>query len=258
MPNGGELTITTGLRHFDEDYAAEHQEVAPGAYVMIEVSDTGSGMPPETLARVFEPFFTTKEPGKGTGLGLSMVFGFLKQSGGHINGYSEVGRGTTFRLYLRPDKAAAAEAADSTPDAKENLDGAGERILVVEDNDRLRAVLVRQLVELGYQVREAGEASAALAQLDVDEEIDLLLTDIVMPGTLDGCSLAREFLARRPEGKVVLTSGFPGSRFADVDGSGSALRLLDKPYRKQDLARVLRETLAGESSPGNRVGRAKV
>jgi signal transduction histidine kinase/ActR/RegA family two-component response regulator len=244
MPNGGALTITTGLRYFDEDYAAEHVEVMPGGYIMIEVSDTGSGMPPETLARVFEPFFTTKEPGKGTGLGLSMVFGFLKQSGGHINAYSEIGKGTTFRLYLRPDKTAIAEAADSMPQAMENLSGRGERILVVEDNARLRAVLARQLVELGYQVSEAEEASAALAQLDAYAEIDLLLTDIVMPGKLDGFGLAREFLARRPEGKVLLTSGFPGSRFADIDASGNALRLLDKPYRKQDLARVLRETLA--------------
>jgi CheY-like chemotaxis protein len=149
---------------------------------------------------------------------------------------SEIGKGTTFRLYLRPDKAVVASAADSNPEAVENLNGDRERILVVEDNERLRAVLVRQLVELGYQVSEADEAGAALAQLDDDADIDLLLTDIVMPGKLDGCGLEREFLARRPQGKVLLTSGFPGSRLADIDGSGTALRLLDKPYHKQDLA----------------------
>jgi signal transduction histidine kinase/CheY-like chemotaxis protein len=243
MPDGGELTITTRMRHLDDAYAAEHAEVAPGDYVMIEVSDTGSGMPPETLARVFEPFFTTKEPGKGTGLGLSMVFGFLKQSGGHINVYSELGKGTTFRLYLRPDKEPADEA-EPHPSEAEIFNGNSERILVVEDNAKLRTVLVRQLGELGYRVSEAEDAAAALNLLDDGSRVDLLLTDIVMPGKLDGCGLAREFIARRPDGKVLLTSGFPGSRLADIDGSGTALRLLDKPYRKQDLARVLREALA--------------
>jgi signal transduction histidine kinase len=155
MPGGGRLTVTTGLRHLDEDYAAEHSEVSPGAYVMIGGSDTGAGMASDTLARVFEPFFTTKEPGKGTGLGLSMVFGFLKQSGGHINVYSELGKGTTFRLYLRPDEAVV-EESDGSPAGAEQLAGAGERIMVVEDNAKLRAVLVRQLGELGYNVRRSG------------------------------------------------------------------------------------------------------
>jgi signal transduction histidine kinase len=241
MPAGGHLTITTGIRYLDEDYAAEHVEVTPGAYAMIEVGDTGTGMAPETLARVFDPFFTTKEPGKGTGLGLSMVFGFLKQSGGHINVYSELGRGTTFRLYLRPDDAVGEDTIATLADAGQ-LRGAGERILVVEDNAKLRSVLVRQLDELGYRVIEAENAAAALALVDDGSETDLLLSDVVMPGKRDGCGLAREFLARRPDGKVLLTSGFPGTRLGDLGGIN--LRLLDKPYRKQDLARVLRETLA--------------
>jgi signal transduction histidine kinase len=243
MPNGGRLTITTGVRYLDADYAAEHVEVTPGGYVLIEVSDTGAGMPPDVLARVFEPFFTTKEPGKGTGLGLSMVFGFMKQSGGHINVYSEPGRGTTFRLYLRPDEALVEEAEAPATDAG-RLNGTGERILVVEDNAKLRTVLVRQLDELGYAVSNAEDAAEALALLDTGAEIDLLLSDVIMPGKIDGCALAREFITRRPGGRVLLTSGFPGTRLAELDELGVNFRLLDKPYRRRDLARVLREVLA--------------
>ena len=243
MPRGGRLTITTGVRYLDEDYAAEHIEVTPGGYVLIAVSDSGTGMPPDVLARVFEPFFTTKEPGKGTGLGLSMVFGFMKQSGGHINVYSELGRGTTFRLYLRPDEAVAEDIVGPSVESGQ-LHGDGERILVVEDNARLRAVLLRQLHELGYQTVEAENAATALFLLDGDAPVDLLLTDIIMPGKIDGIELAREFRARRPTGKVLLTSGFPGTRLTDLGELGTHLRLLDKPYRKQDLARILREVLS--------------
>lgn len=243
MPKGGRLTITTGVRYLDADYAAEHVEVTPGGYVLIEVSDTGAGMAPEVLARVFEPFFTTKDPGKGTGLGLSMVFGFMKQSGGHINVYSELDRGTTFRLYLQPGEAPVEEAEDLPGDGAHH-NGAGERILVVEDNERLRSVLIRQLNELGYVVREAENAAAALTLLDAGAEVELLLSDVVMPGKIDGCALAREFVTRRPGGRVLLTSGFPGTRLAELDELGVNFRLLDKPYRRRDLARVLREVLA--------------
>jgi CheY-like chemotaxis protein len=225
MPGGGRLSVITGVRYLDEDYAAEHAEVTPGPYVMIEVSDSGTGMPPEVLARVFEPFFTTKEPGKGTGLGLSMVFGFMKQSGGHINVYSELGRGTTFRL---SDEAPAETAAGAAP-VEEQLRGAGEHVLVVEDNEKLRAVLLRQLAELGYRVIEAENALAARRLIDSGTDIDLLLTDIVMPGKVDGCQLAREFIAARPAGRVLLTSGFPGARLADLDEFGTVLQLLDSP-----------------------------
>jgi signal transduction histidine kinase len=243
MPKGGRLTITTSVRYLDEDYAADHSEVTPGGYVLIEVSDSGTGMEPDVLARVFEPFFTTKEPGRGTGLGLSMVFGFMKQSGGHINVYSELGRGTTFRLYLRPDETLAEESEAPAPDA-ERLNGDGERILVVEDNAKLRTVLVRQLHELGYVTSEAENAAVALTLLDSGAEVALLLSDVVMPGKIDGCALAREFIGRRPGGRVLLTSGFPGTRLAELDELGVNFRLLDKPYRRQDLARMLREVLA--------------
>jgi CheY-like chemotaxis protein len=246
MPDGGVLTIATCIGYLDEDYAAQHSEVTPGPYVAIEISDTGCGMDPDTLSRVFEPFFTTKEPGKGTGLGLSMVFGFLKQSGGHINIYSEPGKGTTFRLYLRQNDLAA-EEVDATGGEVETFSGGGERILVVEDNVKLRAVLVRQLNELGYRVSEAEHADGALALLDAGIEIDLLLTDIVMPGKLDGLGLAHAFIERQPGGKVLLTSGFPGTRLTDVEGLSTTLRLLSKPYRKRDLVRMLRETIADQS-----------
>jgi signal transduction histidine kinase/ActR/RegA family two-component response regulator len=243
MPDGGQLTITTGTRYLDEEYSAEHSEVTPGSYVMVEVTDTGCGMVPEIAERIFEPFFTTKDPGKGTGLGLAMVFGFLKQSGGHINVYSEPGQGTTFRLYMRPAEAAA-EAADAPLADTEQLAGAGERILVVEDNAKLRRVLVRQLEELGYKVSEAENAAVALALIDAGHEIDLLLTDVVMPGKIDGCALAREFVERRPSGRVLLTSGFPGTRLTDAAGLGVGPRLLGKPYRRRELAQTLRETFA--------------
>src|SRR5262249_32338603 len=158
-------------------------------FVVLEVSDTGTGMPPEVLARVFEPFFTTKGKDKGTGLGLSMVFGFVKQSGGHIQVYSEVGFGTTLRLYLPRAKAAAArETASAQVEALPRGHGT---VLAVEDNDRLRRLLVMQLKDLGYQVLEAGTAQAAIDILNSGETIDLLLTDIILPGGMNGSELAR-------------------------------------------------------------------
>ena len=241
MPQGGQLVLTTGYRDLDEEYAAAHAEVTPGSYVMIEVSDTGHGMLPEVASRIFEPFYTTKGPGKGTGLGLSMVFGFAKQSGGHINVYSEPDRGTTFRLYLQP-----AEAAGGMPEEQAKAlpcFGAGEMVLVVEDNPKLRQVLIRQLEELNYRVLETENARAALDLLDAGVEVDLLLSDIVMPGEIDGLGLAHEFSARYPGAPVLLTSGFPGARLVDAGGLGANVRLLGKPYRKNDLARILREVI---------------
>jgi PAS domain S-box-containing protein len=241
MLQGGQLVFTTGRRELDEDYAAAHAEVTAGTYVMIEVSDTGHGMPPEVASRVFEPFYTTKGPGKGTGLGLSMVFGFLKQSGGHINVYSEPSRGTTFRLYLQPAEAATRVSEDAA--ASLPLSGSGEMVLVVEDNAKLRHVLIRQLTELNYRIVEAENAQAALDLLDSGVKVDLLVSDIVMPGEIDGLGLAREFTVRNPGARVLLTSGFPGARLVDAAGLSADVRLLSKPYRKSDLARTLREVL---------------
>jgi PAS domain S-box-containing protein len=242
MPDGGKLSITTANRELDTDYAAAHIEVTPGAYAAIEVTDTGSGMPPEVIARVFEPFYTTKAPGRGTGLGLSMVFGFIKQSGGHINVYSEPGAGTTFRLYLPRSGASEAASAKEASEAPAEH-GVGEAVLAVEDNPRLRRMVMRQLQQLGYRPFEADGPAAALQVLE-HEQIDLLFTDVVMPGPINGIALARQAIDRWPGLKVVLTSGFPGAKLDDDLGPGDdAVRLLSKPYRITDLARLLRETL---------------
>jgi len=239
MPSGGDLIIVTANRNLDDDYASQHAEVSPGDYAMIEVSDTGTGMSAEVVSRIFEPFYTTKEPGKGTGLGLSMVFGFIKQSGGHVNVYSEIGVGTTLRLYLpRADIGAVASA--SMP-AQSSMRGGRETVLAVEDNPGLRRVVVRQLSELGYRVLEAESPLAALALLEM-APVDVLFSDIVMPGGISGYELARAVLARWPAIKIVLTSGFAENR-PDGGGDSPNLRLLGKPYRRDDLARTIREAI---------------
>ena len=240
MPTGGRLSVNTRNAHLDADYAERDTDVTPGDYVLIEVSDTGAGMPAETLKRIFEPFFTTKEPGKGTGLGLSMVFGFLKQSKGHVSVYSEEGVGTTFRLYLpRAFPEAVAEVSALTRTSER---GGGERVLVVEDDLAVRRVVERQLTDLGYWVAAADRAAAALDVLD-REVIDLLFTDIVMPGGLDGVELARLARERSPSLKVLLTSGFPDVRTGQTLAFAESLRLLSKPYSRDELAHALREAL---------------
>jgi CheY-like chemotaxis protein len=207
---------------------------------VVEVSDLGTGMPPDILSRIFEPFFTTKEQGRGTGLGLSMVFGFMKQSGGHVTVYSEPGKGTTFRLYL-PRQMDAVATQEERSDQTASL-GGSETILVVEDNTGLRRIVVRQLGEAGYRVLEAADAESAMTIIDSPEAIHLLLTDVVMPGAMDGRDLARVAVARRPLLRTLLTSGFPDARWGGL-GSRTGARLLSKPYRKEELRRVVREVL---------------
>ena len=241
MPKGGLLTIATSNQHLDQDYTALHSGLAAGDYAMIEVSDTGTGIPAEMLNHIFEPFFTTKEQGKGTGLGLSMVFGFMKQSGGHINVYSEDGHGTTFRLYLPRATLAGAALDVKSPSAFER--GGNETILAVEDNANLRRLVRRQLDQLGYRVFEAEDGHSALRILE-SETVDLLFTDVVMPGGMSGYDLAKAVELRWPTVKFLLTSGFPETKL-NGNGNGPRLnaRLLVKPYRKDDLARRLREIL---------------
>jgi signal transduction histidine kinase len=242
MPHGGSLTIATGNRHLDEDYAATHAEVTPGDYALIEVTDSGTGIPQEVIARIFEPFFTTKEVGKGTGLGLSMIYGFIKQSKGHVSVYSEPGIGTTFRLYLpRVDGGAAAETVAAAVDTAR---GNGETVLAVEDVAALRRVVVRQLTDLGYRVLEAEDAKSALEVL-AREKVDLLFTDVILAGGDTGFDLARAARARWPNLKVVFTSGFPDNKLGNATGPASTGKLLGKPYRKDDLAKALRAALNG-------------
>ena len=242
MPNGGRLDITTKVAELDAHYVALHPEVKLGEYVLIEVSDTGAGIAPEILGRIFEPFFTTKESEQGTGLGLSMTFGFVKQSNGHLTVYSELGRGSTFRIYLPrahlSGTPAAAPVAHRLP-----VVGGSETVLVVEDNARLRRAATRQLVALGYQVREAEHAEAALVILCSGVRVDLLFTDLVMPGTMDGLDLAQRATRLRGDLKILLTSGFPGVRGADQRMAACPFSLLNKPYRHDDLAWAVRKAL---------------
>jgi PAS domain S-box-containing protein len=241
MALGGRLTIEAANQHLDMHYAAQNSEVEPGDYVMLAVSDTGSGIPPEIIERVVEPFFTTKEDGKGTGLGLSMVYGFAKQSGGHFKIYSEVGHGTTVRLYL--PRARGDAAADTPPLGGILKEPGSATILVVEDNADVRQVAATTLASFGHQVLEAPDAKAALEILKQDRRIDLLFTDVVMPGGMSGLELAERARELRSGIKILLTSGFAKAAMGNAAQSYAAGQLLSKPYRTQDLARAIRETL---------------
>jgi PAS domain S-box-containing protein len=234
MANGGMLTIETRNIELDHEYAARHADVSADRYVLIEISDNGCGMEPDIANRIFEPFFTTKPLGRGTGLGLSMVYGFMKQSGGHVSVYSEVGKGTTFKLFLPLFETEIEEADLPEPalgERRRSKDGAV--ILAVDDNVGVRATVVRHLKDLGYAVREADSAHAAWRILDEDETIDLLFTDIVMPGNINGKELATAAKQRYPRLKVLFTSGFPGGSLGELLDEGDIL--LSKPYRKREL-----------------------
>jgi CheY-like chemotaxis protein len=249
MPKGGQLDVATRNVELDADYAELHPDVRPGCYSLIEITDTGTGIPPAIIGRIFEPFFTTKEAGKGTGLGLAMAFGFVKQSEGHLAVYSEPGLGTTFRLYLpRSEVCAAAPAA--APDVG-NIAGGNETVLVVEDDARLRLAAARQLAALGYQVREAEHAAAALAILARGDDVSLLFTDVVMPGTTDGIDLAHHATRLRQGLKVLLTSGFPGGRGVAQRMADCPFPMLNKPYRRDELAQAVRDVLDGEGLGGD-------
>ncbi len=247
MPAGGKLTIETGNVHLDEDYAANSPEVTPGDYVMLAVTDTGNGMPAEVLERAFEPFFTTKEVGKGSGLGLSMIYGFAKQSGGHVKIYSEVGHGTTVRLYL-PRQAAAAVASGAPPPATQDHPRGGEMILVVEDNADVRAFIVRHLHELGYRVIEAKDGPSALRILEEPTAVDLLLTDVVMPGGMTGRQLSDEARRRRPDLKTLFMSGYTEDSIVHQGKLDPGVNFLSKPFRRRDLALKVREALEAQSA----------
>ena len=240
MPRGGKITLETANAVLDEAYAKENGDVTPGGYVMIAVSDTGTGIPAEIRDRVFDPFFTTKEVGQGTGLGLSMVFGFIKQSGGHIKIYSEVGHGTTIKMYL-PRAQQAEDAVQDAAPARPR--GGSETILVVEDDALVRRNVVAQLAGLGYRTIEAADGAEALRVIETNAAIDLLFTDVVMPGGINGRMLADEVTRKRPTIRVLFTSGYAQNAIVHHGRLEAGVHLLGKPYRTADLARMVRVAL---------------
>jgi signal transduction histidine kinase len=247
MPNGGKLTLETGNVYLDEAYSKAHSEVTPGAYAMVAVSDNGTGIPVAIREKVFDPFFTTKEVGKGTGLGLSMVYGFVKQSGGHIKIYCEDGHGTCIKIYLPRAAGADVEAIDTAMVAP--AQGGTETILVVEDDPLVRHYVITQLVGLGYCAISATNADDALVLIDQGTVCDLLFTDVIMSGSKNGRELAQEVLQRRPDVKVLYTSGYSQSAIVHNGRLDAGVLLLAKPYRRSDLAQMIRVALDG-TRPG--------
>ncbi len=242
LGDGGRVTIETANADVDGAAMAGDPEVSPGSYVRLSVSDSGPGMVPEVRARAFEPFFTTKEPGVGTGLGLSMVYGFARQSGGFATIRSETGQGTTVSLFLPRWEGTLAEAAPVGSEG-EGAEGQGETVLVVEDDDRVREITAQRLRTLGYRVREAGNGQAALEALEEHDGIELLFTDIVMPGGMSGRELAVAVRKRHPGVKVLYTSGYAAEAAAQRGALGPGEALLAKPYRTAELAVQLRRIL---------------
>lgn len=242
MPDGGRLTIETANTHLDDAYAASHDEVTPGQYVMVSVTDTGTGMPPEVIERAFDPFYTTKGVGKGTGLGLSQVFGFVKQSGGHVKIYSEPSVGTTVKLYVprhfgEAEATGAAAMSSDLPRARDE-----EIILVVEDEERVRHMSVDALRELGYVVVQASDANQALTVLEIQPRIDLLFTDIVMPD-MNGRILSDRAREKRPDLKVLYTTGYTRNAIVHNGMLDHDVAFLAKPFTLQHLALKVREVL---------------
>jgi signal transduction histidine kinase/CheY-like chemotaxis protein len=245
MAGGGQLTIETANAYLDEAYIRSYDELKPGQYVLVAVTDTGSGMTEEVLAKAFEPFFTTKDIGQGTGLGLSQVYGFVKQSGGHIKIYSEPGAGTTVKLYLprllAPSRADAATLPEETPPRATRA----ERILIVEDEEGVRAFSVEMLRELGYAVIEAANGQAALRIIESDPSIQLLFTDVGLPGGLNGRQLADAALKRRPDLRILFTSGYTRNAIVHGGRLDAGVALIGKPFTYSGLAQKIRAVLDG-------------
>ena len=267
MGNNGRLTIETQPAFLDSEYAQKNPDVTPGQYVMVAVSDNGCGMSAELLEKVFQPFFTTKAPGKGTGLGLSMVYGFIKQSGGHISVYSEVGHGTSVKMYL-PRRMRSADGG-SAPKAEMTIVESSfvpapvvvsaivepileavvqparrPKILVVEDQEAVRAVACGFLEDFGYDVIEAGDGFQALAQLQENDDIDLMFTDVVMPGGMNGFDLAQAAQSLKPHLKIVHTSGYPKGAMVHQDEPRFKNGfIIMKPYRREELQKIIKDAL---------------
>jgi two-component system cell cycle sensor histidine kinase/response regulator CckA len=241
MPGGGKIVIETANVDLDKAYCTTHSYVTPGRYVMLAVSDTGHGMSDDVKAHIFEPFFTTKERGSGTGLGLATTYGAVKQSGGSIEAYSEIGIGTTFKIYLpRVGEGTAKPEDDILP---KNIPGGTETVFLVEDEENVRNLGGRILKDLGYKVMQARNGDEALAlAIKSEERIDLLLTDVVMPG-MSGSELAKRLVLRHPETKVLFTSGYTDDAIVHHGVLDEGVLFIGKPYSPEGLARKVREVL---------------
>jgi CheY-like chemotaxis protein len=253
MKGRGKLTIEAGNAWLDDEYASRHADIAAGQYVMIAVSDTGAGIEPGILDRVFEPFFTTKPEGEGTGLGLSMVYGFVKQSGGHAKIYSEVGQGTTVKLYLPRTRQ---EEDIVIPSEAGPIVGGAETILVVEDDEGVRQTVVDILSDLGYRVLKARDAQSALVVIESGAKIDLLFTDVVMPGVLRSTELAKKVRDRFPKVAILFTSGYTDNAIVHGGRLDEGTHLLSKPYTREALARKIRQVLGDHGKCDGAVGPA--
>jgi len=246
MPSGGKLTIETANAYLDEAYAAIEEDMRAGQFVVVAVSDTGTGMSPEVIRKAFDPFFTTKDIGQGTGLGLSQVYGFIKQSGGHAKIYSELGEGTTIKLYL--PRLLTAGAVDDPPVVRSALRGGAEIILVVEDEADVRGFVVDMLRELGYEVIEAADGPAALSVLEARPDIKLLFTDVGLPGSFNGRQLADEASRRRPDLKILYTTGYARNAIVHQGRLDPGVELINKPFTYMALAARIRAVLDGTPS----------
>jgi PAS domain S-box-containing protein len=248
MPDGGTITIEASNRTIEAGDKG-FGEIEPGQYVMLTITDQGTGMSPDILARVTEPFFTTKDQGKGTGLGLSMVYGFMKQSGGSLRLYSEEGHGTTVRM-LFPCETAAVEPQGSQPSRPLADKRGNETVLLVEDQADVGDYAEAVLTDFGYTVLRADNADAALELLDGAGAIDLLFSDLIMPGGMNGVMLAREVKRRRPRMRVLLTTGYAESSIERVDARGAEFELIQKPYKRSELATKVRRVIDGPTGVG--------
>ena len=256
MTAGGRLTIETANVVLDERYARGHAEVLAGDYVMIAVTDTGTGMTPEVIERAFEPFFTTKEAGKGTGLGLSMVFGFAKQSAGHVKIYSELGQGTSVKLYL--PRVIGASAQYERPVEPVELPAQSATILVVEDDEAVREIVVLHLRDFGYTVLEAGDGSQALKRAQEAGHLDMVLTDVVLPGTMRGKELVQHLNDISPGLKVLFMSGYTENAIVHHGKLDDGVQLLSKPFKRDQLARKVAEVLGrGDEADSDNVVQMK-
>jgi len=242
MPGGGHLTIETQNAHLDTRYVADEPGVAPGHYVMVAVTDTGTGMPAEVIAKAFDPFFTTKEVGKGTGLGLSQVYGFVKQSGGHVKIYSEVGQGTTIKIYLPRYLGLASSSDADTNEAERPAAESRELILVVDDEDIVRHFSAEALGELGYGVLLAASAAEAMTIIAERADIDLLFTDIVMP-EVNGRKLAELVHPLRPNLPILYTTGYTRNAIVHNGVLDAGVEMIGKPFTLDELALKVREVL---------------